>query len=211
MKICSRDEYKNDDKENFCSECGTKLHKIKKYCIECGTEIEGEKNLCPECEYILLNGEETSYHDDESADDDHEDLDEEKVYAFETVDFETLDYNDLSDYTLGELEYIEWCIDSYSDFEYRKSCRISVRNEIARRYLDGDGVDKDEKKAFENFMKSASSGDSHAQFKLGQCYEYGWGIEEKRKQPLSGIKKLQNKDMQKHKMHLVIAIDMVLA
>lgn len=115
--------------------------------------------------------------------------DDEMVYPWKSIDLEKLDYNDLSGYTFDELNLIEGYIDSYDDPDYRKSCRVLVRNEIAIRYLEGVGIEKDDKKAFEYYMKSASSGDPHAQFKLGQCYEYGWGTEEKTETAFKWYKK----------------------
>ncbi|MCI7435470.1 MAG: zinc-ribbon domain-containing protein [Spirochaetia bacterium] len=188
MKICSNCGYENIDNGKFCSECGTKL--------------QAPSISCPECGYNLLSGEAASCQNDEIEDEEYtetglvedssnseEDTESEKVYAFETVDFDTIDYNDLSDYTIDELDYIEWHIDSYSDFDYRKSLRILVRNEMGKRYFMGDGVEVDKGKAFELFMKSASSGDPCAQFILGKCYEEGYGTEVKEQTAFKWYKK----------------------
>lgn len=202
MKICSSCDYENSDNGKFCSECGTKLQNSPKFCPECGTKLEGNHKFCPECGFNLLSGEGASCQNDEIEDEEYtetglvedfsnseEDTESEKVYAFETVDFDTIDYNDLSDYTIDELDYIEWHIDSYSDFDYRKSLRILVRNEMGKRYFMGDGVEVDKGKAFELFMKSASSGDPCAQFILGKCYEEGYGMEVKEQTAFKWYKK----------------------
>ena len=49
-------------------------------------------------------------------------------------------------------------------------------------YYNGEGVEKDEVKAFEWYKKAAEQGYVEAQFKLGVCYDNGIGIErDKRK------------------------------
>ena len=202
MKICSNCGYENIDNGKFCSECGTKLQNTPKFCPECSTKLEGNHKFCPECGFNLLTGEAASCQNNSIEDEEYtetdlvenfsnseEDTEDEKVYAFETVDFDTIDYNDLSDYTINELDYIEWHVDYYSDFDYRKSLRILVRNEIGKRYFMGDGVEVDKEKAFEYFMKSASSGDPCAQFILGKCYEEGYGTEVKEQTSFKWYKK----------------------
>ena len=100
-------------------------------------------------------------------------------------------YNDLSEYNLTELDLLEIYIDSYADFtpDNKKSYRILVHNEIGKRYFMGDGVEVDKEKAFEYFMKSASSGDPCAQFILGKCYEEGYGTEVKEQTAFKWYKK----------------------
>jgi len=48
---------------------------------------------------------------------------------------------------------------------------------VAICYSKGEGVKKNEKKAFIWFSKSAEQGNAEAQYNLGCCYEYGLGIE----------------------------------
>ena len=189
MKICSNCGYENIDNGKFCSECGTKL--------------QAPSISCPECGYNLLSGESSSFQNGESEDqdfldedcvDDFSDDEDDDVDQFErilTSLFLTVNYNDLSEYNLTQLDLLEIYIDSYADFtpEYKRSCRISVRNEMGKRYFMGDGVEVDKGKAFELFMKSASSGDPCAQFILGKCYEEGYGTEVKEQTAFKWYKK----------------------
>jgi len=48
--------------------------------------------------------------------------------------------------------------------------------ELGRRYALGDGVPKDDKKAFECYTKAAEQGYADAQNKLGDWYSSGFGI-----------------------------------
>ena len=48
---------------------------------------------------------------------------------------------------------------------------------IALRYFNGEGVEEDLKKAFEYFYISATLGYSYAEFKLGESYHYGYGVD----------------------------------
>src|SRR6266542_78278 len=50
-------------------------------------------------------------------------------------------------------------------------------NYIKKQQKMGEGVEKDEIKAFEYFKKLAEKDDAEAQFKLGYCYYKGIGIE----------------------------------
>lgn len=201
MKICSNCGYENSDNGKFCSECGAKLQDSSMSCPECGTKVEPTNKFCPECGYNLMDEDAASFQDDESEDQDFLDedwdddfQDDDDVDQFErilTSLFLTANYNDLSEYNLTQLDLLETYIDYYADFtpEYKRSCRISVRNEIGKRYFMGDGVEVDKGKAFELFMKSASSGDPCAQFILGKCYEEGYGTEVKEQTAFKWYKK----------------------
>ena len=173
-----------------------------KICSNCGYENIDNGKFCSECGYNLLSGESSSCQNGESEDQDF--LDEDCVDDFSDVEddvdpferiltslFLTANYNDLSEYNLTQLDLLEIYIDSYADFtpEYKRSCRISVRNEMGKRYFMGDGVEVDKGKAFELFMKSASSGDPCAQFILGKCYEEGYGTEVKEQTAFKWYKK----------------------
>ena len=52
---------------------------------------------------------------------------------------------------------------------------FGAQYELGMSYLKGDGVDKDEKKAFELFEKAALKGDNNAQYQLALCYQHGKG------------------------------------
>ena len=190
MKICSNCGYENIDNGKFCSECGTKLQDPSISCPECGYNLlSGESSSCQ-------NGgsEDQDFLDEDCVDDFSDDEDDDDVDPFErilTSLFLTANYNDLSEYNLTQLDLLEIYIDSYADFtpEYKRSCRILVRNEMGKRYFMGDGVEVDKGKAFELFMKSASSGDPCAQFILGKCYEEGYGTEVKEQTAFKWYKK----------------------
>jgi TPR repeat protein len=49
---------------------------------------------------------------------------------------------------------------------------------LGRMYYNGDGVQKDEKKAFELWQKAADQRHARAQFYLGLMYEEGWGVQQ---------------------------------
>ena len=55
---------------------------------------------------------------------------------------------------------------------------ISALNTIARYYAHGQGVQKDDEKAFYYYKKAAELGDARAQNSLGTFYLYGRGVEE---------------------------------
>ena len=48
---------------------------------------------------------------------------------------------------------------------------------LAHIYMNGLGVQKDEKHAFELYLKAASLGDTHAMEHVSECYEKGIGTE----------------------------------
>lgn len=48
---------------------------------------------------------------------------------------------------------------------------------VAKAYLNGEGVKRDHDKAFEWFRKAADSGDAYAKLKLAECYKRGAGCE----------------------------------
>ena len=48
---------------------------------------------------------------------------------------------------------------------------------IAKRYDNGQGVEKDYKKSFEYYIKSAKYGYSAAEYEVGRCYANGWGCD----------------------------------
>ena len=151
--------------------------------------MSGESSSCQNGE-----SEDQNFLDEDCVDDFLDDEEDDDVDQFErilTSLFLTANYNDLSEYNLTQLDLLEIYIDYYADFtpEYKRSCRISVRNEIGKRYFMGDGVEVDKGKAFELFMKSASSGDPCAQFILGKCYEEGYGTEVKQQTAFKWYKK----------------------
>ena len=48
---------------------------------------------------------------------------------------------------------------------------------VARAYINGDGVERDFDKAFEWFRKATDSGDTYAKLKLAECYKRGAGCQ----------------------------------
>ncbi len=190
MKICSNCGYENIDNGKFCSECGTKLQTPSISYPECGYNLlSGESSSCQNSE-----SEDQDFLDEDCVDDFSDDEEDDAVDPFErilTSLFLTANYNDLSEYNLTQLDLLEIYNDSYADFtpEYKRSCRISVRNEIGKRYFMGDSVEVDKGKAFELFMKSASSGDPCAQFILGKCHEEDYGTEVKKQTAFKWYKK----------------------
>ena len=55
-------------------------------------------------------------------------------------------------------------------------------------YFNGDGVEKDLKKAAEWF-EQAKQGHADAQYNLGVCYEHGGGVPQDLNQPRIGMRK----------------------
>ena len=53
----------------------------------------------------------------------------------------------------------------------------SAYYDLATRYADGEGVEKDEKKAFYWFSMGADESDPRAVDALGRCYQLGFGVE----------------------------------
>lgn len=56
-----------------------------------------------------------------------------------------------------------------------KQGNAEARNSLAYLYLEGEGVAKDEVKAFKLFKNAASAGNVNAQYQTGVCYETGCG------------------------------------
>ena len=50
-------------------------------------------------------------------------------------------------------------------------------SELARRYEYGDGVDRDEEKAFKLYLEAAEDGYIPAMHEVAQCYERGDGVD----------------------------------
>ncbi|CAB4421483.1 unnamed protein product [Rhizophagus irregularis] len=53
---------------------------------------------------------------------------------------------------------------------------LSAQNNLGYCYQNGIGIEKNEKKAFEWYLKAAGKGDIYAQYNLGICYQNGIGI-----------------------------------
>lgn len=63
---------------------------------------------------------------------------------------------------------------------YRKAAAQgfgAAYSNIAWMYTHGKGVDKDEKKAFDNYLSGAKCNHPHCQMQLGYCYFHGMGVE----------------------------------
>ncbi len=53
---------------------------------------------------------------------------------------------------------------------------MQAYNNLATLYMEGQGVPKDQRKAFELFKKAAELGDARAQVNVGVMYAWGEGI-----------------------------------
>ena len=67
-------------------------------------------------------------------------------------------------------------IDLYS--RSAKGCNAKDMNNLGACFLNGEGVEKNEKKAYEWFSKAAELGDVMGQWNVAYCYEHGVGIEQ---------------------------------
>lgn len=71
--------------------------------------------------------------------------------------------------------------DEVKSFEcYMKAAEMGYARayyNVAKAYLNGEGVERDFDKAFGWFRKAADSGDSYARLKLAECYKRGAGCE----------------------------------
>ena len=89
MKNCPNCNYENDDTNNFCTECGTKLETSPIRCPKCETELTNQAKFCHNCGRKLTEdsketprisffgnilGQTTSCNDEEN-DDDNNDID----------------------------------------------------------------------------------------------------------------------------------------
>ena len=52
-----------------------------------------------------------------------------------------------------------------------------AQNQLGAMYLEGTGVEKDEKSAFYWFRKSAEQENAFGRYNLARCYENGQGVE----------------------------------
>ena len=89
MRNCPNCNYENDDNNNFCTECGTKLEVLPVRCPKCETELTNQAKFCHNCGTKLTEdsketprisffgnifGQTTSCNDEEN-DDDNNDID----------------------------------------------------------------------------------------------------------------------------------------
>src|SRR5437763_9698128 len=65
-----------------------------------------------------------------------------------------------------------------------------AQNYLGFYYKNGIGIQKDLKKSFEWYEKSAKNGNEIAQYNLGNFYRYGWGIEKNEDKAFEWYKKL---------------------
>lgn len=63
---------------------------------------------------------------------------------------------------------------------------------LGERYLKGDILKKDEKKAFKLFEKAASKNNQKALFRIAQCYQNGWGVTQNISNAISTFEKCAN-------------------
>lgn len=91
MKTCPNCNYENNDTNNFCTECGTKLETPPVRCPKCETELTNQSKFCHNCGTKLTEDSEetpisslfgffgrlqkTSSNDDKDYDDDNNDID----------------------------------------------------------------------------------------------------------------------------------------
>ena len=93
MKTCPNCNYENNDTNNFCTECGTKLETPPVRCPKCETELTNQSKFCHNCGTKLtedsketpisspfgffgkLFEQKTSSNDDKDYDDDNNDID----------------------------------------------------------------------------------------------------------------------------------------
>lgn len=64
---------------------------------------------------------------------------------------------------------------------YQKTLDVGNPNEqsmLGLRYLYGNGVEQDYKKAVEYYQTAAEQGNTGAQNRLGSCYYHGYGVEQ---------------------------------
>lgn len=84
--------------------------------------------------------------------------------------------------------------------EYFKNMMISAnlgdpaaKSNVGLCYIEGDGVEKDEKEAIRWFVDAANNGDVLGQYCLGCCFLYGTGIEKDLQAALVWLKKAADK------------------
>lgn len=91
MKTCPNCNYENNDTNNFCTECGTKLETPPVRCPKCETELTNQSKFCHNCGTKLTEDsketssrspfgffgrlQKTSSNDDKDYDDDNNDID----------------------------------------------------------------------------------------------------------------------------------------
>ena len=72
--------------------------------------------------------------------------------------------------------------------------KVSDQIALGERYLNGDVVDKDEKKAFELFEKAANQNSDMGMLKLAECYKKGVGVTQDNVKAFSFYEKSANMD-----------------
>ncbi|RIB22704.1 hypothetical protein C2G38_2173226 [Gigaspora rosea] len=58
----------------------------------------------------------------------------------------------------------------------KTTCGRSNDRNVGNCYKDGIGIPKDEKKAFELYLKFAEGGNSNGSLSIGHCYQNGIGV-----------------------------------
>lgn len=99
------------------------------------------------------------------------------------------------DYQTGEgtekdmQKALEWATKSAEAGNYRGM------NHLADIYYEGTGgIPRDYDKAFYWYKKSADDGNTYAEYKVGECYEYGRGVEKDKNTALQWYRKGHNKN-----------------
>lgn len=78
------------------------------------------------------------------------------------------------------------------EFKMAEEGNVDAMIGLAQRYLNGEGVDKDNKKAFQFYKKAAEHGNADAQYYIASCYYYGNNVDKNVDTALSWIIKSAN-------------------
>ena len=78
------------------------------------------------------------------------------------------------------------------EFKMAEEGNVDAMIGLAQRYLNGEGVDKDNKKAFQLYKKAAEHGNADAQYYIASCYYYGNNVDKNVDTALSWIIKSAN-------------------
>ena len=104
--------------------------------------------------------------------------------------------NGAAQYNLAQIYHAAGESDPYryekARYWYEKAVEAGIMeayNNLAALYIDGKGVKKDQKKAFELFQKAAKMGDPSAQVNVGVLYAWGEGITNDKMKAYDNLKK----------------------
>lgn len=86
--------------------------------------------------------------------------------------------------------------------EMARSGNMQAQSDLGHLYENGNGVQKDYKKAFDWYHKSAEQGYAIAQYNVGVAYEYGSGVQRSLAQALEWYSKAVTQGVTKAKVNL---------